>query len=122
MSWRPKRPCPTWRSFLQNHVADTATVDMCVVATATFKLLYAVIVLDHQRRRVIHFDVTQHQPKPGSCVKSPRPCLGTLHLAIYYETAIHPMPSASAIVFERWASRERIIGSVRRECLDRMII
>jgi putative transposase len=37
-----------------------AEVDMFVVATATFKLLYAVIVLNHQRRRVIHFDVTQN--------------------------------------------------------------
>jgi hypothetical protein len=41
MLWRPKRPSPTWRSFWQNRMADTAAVDMFVVATATFKLLYA---------------------------------------------------------------------------------
>jgi hypothetical protein len=51
---------PTWRSFLRNHMTDIAAVDMFVVATATFGLLYAVIVLDHRRRRIIHFEVTQN--------------------------------------------------------------
>jgi hypothetical protein len=59
MPWRPKEPSPTWRSFLRNHMTDIAAVDMFVVATATFGLLYAVIVLDHHRRRIIHFEVTQ---------------------------------------------------------------
>jgi putative transposase len=53
-------PSSTWRSFLRNHMTAIAAVDMFAVATATFKLLYAVIVLNHQRRRVIHFDVTQN--------------------------------------------------------------
>ena len=59
MPWRPKEPSPTWRSFLRNHMTDIAAVDMFVVANATFGLLYAVIVLDHHRRRTIHFEVTQ---------------------------------------------------------------
>ena len=41
MPWRPKVPSPTWRSFLRNHLADIAAIDMFVVATATFQLLYA---------------------------------------------------------------------------------
>ena len=60
MPWRPKVPSPTWRNFLHNHLSDIAAVDMFVVATATFRLLYALIVLGHNRRRVIHFDVTQN--------------------------------------------------------------
>jgi putative transposase len=56
---RSNTPSPTWRSFLRNHMTPIAAVDMFVVATVTFKLLYAVIVLNHQRRRVIHFEVTQ---------------------------------------------------------------
>ena len=60
MPWRPKVPSPTWRAFLQNHMTDMAAVDMFVVATATFRLLYAVIVLGHDRRKIIHFDVTAH--------------------------------------------------------------
>jgi hypothetical protein len=41
-------------------MTDMAAVDMFVVATATFRLLYAVIVLGHDRRKIIHFDVTAH--------------------------------------------------------------
>jgi putative transposase len=57
MPWRPKAPSPTWRSFLHNHLTDIAAIDRFVVATATFQLLYALIVLSHDRRRIIHFAV-----------------------------------------------------------------
>jgi hypothetical protein len=60
MPWRPEVPSPTWRSFLRNHMSETTAVDMFVVATATFRLLYTVIILGHNRRKVIHFDVTQN--------------------------------------------------------------
>src|SRR5712692_9204339 len=60
MPWRPKVPSPTWRSFLRSHMRNTAAVDMFVVATATLRLLYALIVLGHDRRRIIHFEVTQN--------------------------------------------------------------
>jgi hypothetical protein len=62
LPWRPKVPSPTWRSFLHNHMHDTAAVDMFVVVTAAFKILYALVVLGHERRKVIHFDVT---PNPS---------------------------------------------------------
>ena len=58
LPWRPKIPSPTWRSFLHNYLTDIAAIDMFVVATATFQLLYALIVLGHDRRRIIHFEVT----------------------------------------------------------------
>ena len=58
MPWRTKVPSPTWRSFLHNHLPDIAAIDMFVVATATFRLLYALIVLSLDRRRVVHFEVT----------------------------------------------------------------
>src|SRR2546429_2958943 len=57
MPWRPKVPSPTWRSFLRNHLQDIVAIDMFVVATATFHLLDALIVLSLDRRRVIHFAV-----------------------------------------------------------------
>jgi len=60
MPWRPKVPSQTWRSFLHNHMHDTVAIDMFVVATAAFRLLYALIVLGHDRRRIIHFNVTQN--------------------------------------------------------------
>ena len=60
MPWRPKVPSPTWRTFLHNHMCDMAAADMLVVATSQFQLLYALIVLGHDRRRVIHFEVTSN--------------------------------------------------------------
>jgi hypothetical protein len=60
MPWRPKVPSPTWRSFLSNHLPDIAAIDMFMVATATFQLLYALIVLGLDRRRIVHFEVTQN--------------------------------------------------------------
>ena len=58
MPWRPRVPSPTWRSFLRNHLPDLAAIDMFVVVTATFQLLYTLIVLSLDRRRVVHFEVT----------------------------------------------------------------
>ena len=49
MPWRPKVPSPTWRSFLRNHLPDIAAIDMFVVATATFQLLYALIAARQSR-------------------------------------------------------------------------
>src|SRR5260370_16094723 len=64
MPWRPKVPSPTWRSFLRNHLPEIVAIDMFVVATATFRLLYALIVLSLDRRRVVHFEVTSN---PTQC-------------------------------------------------------
>ena len=50
LPWRPKVPSPTWRSFLHNHPTDIAAIDTFVVATATFRLLYALIVLGRDQR------------------------------------------------------------------------
>jgi putative transposase len=60
LPWRPKDPSPTWRSFLHNHLADTVAIDMFIVATATFRVLYTLIALDHDRRKIIHFGVTEN--------------------------------------------------------------
>ena len=55
-----KPPSQTWRSFLNNHASQFASTDFFVVPTVTFRLLYVFIVLAHQRRQVIHFNVTTH--------------------------------------------------------------
>jgi putative transposase len=53
-------PPATWRSSQHNHLADTAAIDMFIVATATFRILYTLIVLDHDRRKIIHLGVTEN--------------------------------------------------------------
>ncbi len=55
-----KPPSQTWRTFLKNHVPDIAAIDFLVVPTVRFQLLYCFLVLRHERRRVVHFNVTDH--------------------------------------------------------------
>jgi len=50
----------TWRTFLTNHLAQTAAIDFFTMPTATFRVLFVFVVLAHERRRVLHFGVTEH--------------------------------------------------------------
>src|SRR5262249_41501604 len=56
----PKPPSQTWRTFLNNHVLQLASVDFFTVHMAWFEILFVFIVLAHDRRRVVHFNVTAH--------------------------------------------------------------
>ena len=53
-------PSQTWRTFLDNYVTDLASMDFFTVPIATFRLLYVFIVLRHDRRQIVHFNVTAH--------------------------------------------------------------
>src|SRR5260370_33726401 len=55
-----KPPSQTWRTFLENHVKQLVATDFLVVSTVTFRLLFVFVVLGHDRRRAIHFNVTAH--------------------------------------------------------------
>ena len=55
-----KPPSQTWRAFLNNHVEQLVSIDFFTVPTATFRVLFVLVVLAHHRRRVIHFNVTEH--------------------------------------------------------------
>src|SRR2546425_1005447 len=57
---RPLRPSPTWRTFLDTHFRELVAVDFFVVPTLTFRLLFAFIVLRHNRRELLHINVTDH--------------------------------------------------------------
>jgi hypothetical protein len=57
---RPRSPSPTWRSFLRNEALGIAAIDMFVAVSASFRLLYVMIILAHDRRKIVRFDVTQH--------------------------------------------------------------
>ena len=60
MPKRKKPPSQSWRAFLDNHLKDLVSIDFLVVPTATFRVLFVLIVPAHQRRRVVHFNVTEH--------------------------------------------------------------
>ena len=57
---RRKPPSQTWRSFLDNHVEDLVSIDFFTLPTATFRILFVFIILRHDRRRIVHFNVTEH--------------------------------------------------------------
>jgi putative transposase len=60
MPRRRRPPSQTWRAFLANHLNEIASVDLFTVPTATFRVLFCLVVLRHDRRRVLHFNVTEH--------------------------------------------------------------
>jgi transposase InsO family protein len=137
MPWRPKVPSPTWRSFLRNHLPDIAAIDMFVVATATFRLLYALIVLRLDRRRVIHFDVTENPTQVWLSRQmteafpwdtAPRYLLRDRDKSygLAFRHRVRAMGVTEVITAPRspWENPyvERLIGSIRRECLDHVII
>src|SRR5438552_18367536 len=58
---RPRRPpSQAWRTFLKNHTADLIALDFFTVPTATFRVLFVLVVLTHSRRRLVHVNVTEH--------------------------------------------------------------
>src|SRR5213593_967426 len=58
---RPRRPpSQAWRAFLRNHTKDLIALDFFTVPTATFRVLFVLVVLRHDRRRLVHLNVTEH--------------------------------------------------------------
>ena len=132
-----KPPSQNWRTFLENHVPDIAAIDFFVVATVRFRLLYCFIVLRHDRRRVVHFNVTTHPTArwTGQQIveafpydEAPRFMIRD-HDGIYgvdFRERIKHMGIEEVVIAYRspWQSPyvERLIGSIRRESLDRVIV
>ena len=127
MPWRPKVPSPTWRTFLRNHLPDIAAIDMFVVATATFRLLYALIVLSLDRRRVVHFEVTanwlsRQMTEAFPWDTAPRYVLRDRDTSYgpAFRHRVRAMGTTEVITAPRspWQNpyAERLIGSIRREC------
>ena len=130
-------PSQTWRAFLDNHVRDIVAVDFFTVPTATLRILFAFIVLRHDRRMLVHFNVTQHptaewtaqqivEAFPGDDV--PRFLIRDRD-SIYgdfFRQRIKHMGIEQVVTAYRspWQSPyvERIIGSIRRECLSHVIV
>jgi putative transposase len=134
LPWRPKDPSPTWRSFLHNHLADTVAIDMFIVATATFHTL---IALDHDRRKIIHFGVTENPTQVWLSQQianafpwdtAPRFLLRDRDASYgpAFRSRVKSMGIEEVVTAPRspWQNPfvERVIGSIRRECLDHVII
>src|SRR6266404_5873006 len=137
MPRRPKPPSQTWRTFLQNHVADLVSVDFFVVPTATFRLLYVFVVLVQDRRKVVHFNVTDSPTAAWTAQQiveafpddsAPRYLLRDRD-GIYggeFRRRVEGMGFTEVLTAPRspWQNRfaERVIGTIRRELLDHVIV
>src|SRR5260370_35213380 len=55
-------PSQSWRTFLKNHAGGIAAMDFFVVPTVTARLLYVLVVLNHERRKIVHFNITDAPP------------------------------------------------------------
>jgi transposase InsO family protein len=137
MPKRRKPPSQTWKTFLENHVNELISIDFFTVPTATFRVLFVFVVLSHRRRRVIHFNVTEHPTAPWTGQQrveafpedtAPRYLLrdrdkiyGRDFRERIQSMNIEEVLSAPASPWQR-AYVERLIGSIRRDCLDHVII
>lgn len=138
--YMPRRKQPlsqTWRTFLQNHMDCLASVDFFTVPTATFRMLYCFIVLCHERRRVVHFNVTAHPTERWTAQQvveafpyqeAPRYLIRDRdsRYSEWFCRRVKAMGIEEVVIAARspWQSPfvERLIGSIRRECLNHMIV
>ena len=132
-----KPSSPTWKTFLRNHLGELAAVDFFVVPTATFRLLYCFVVLGLDRRKVIHFNVTAHPSAPWTAQQvveafpfdsAPRYLMRDRD-RVYgdiFRRRIENLGIDEVVRAPRspWQNPyvERLIGSIRRECLNYVIV
>jgi putative transposase len=130
-------PSPTWRAFLAAHRHDIAAIDFFVVPTLTFRLLFALVILHHDRRELVHIGVTD-QPIAAwaaqQIVHSFPDETGPAYLlrdrdAIFgadFQRRVERMGIRQVVIAPRapWQNpfAERVIGSIRRECLDLVMV
>jgi transposase InsO family protein len=137
MSRQGKPPSQGWCTFLENHIQQIVAIDFLVVRTVNFRLLFVFVVLSHQRRHAIHFNVTAHPTAEWTARQiaeafpwdsAPRYLLHDRDCI--YGAAFHQRVGEMGILEVLTAPRapwqnayaERFIGSLRRECLDHIII
>ena len=132
-----KPPSQNWRIFLANHLPDLAAIDFFTVPTVSFRVLFCFIVLRLERRRIVHFNVTAHPSAQWTAHQiveafpfdeAPRDLLRDRDW-IYgqvFQQRVRSMGIEQVLIAPRcpWQNpyAERIIGSIRRECLDHVIV
>ena len=133
----PKPPSQSWRTFFRNHVGCLASVDFFVVPTMTFRLLFVFIVLHHERRRIVHFGVTgcptsvwasqqireafPWDSAPRYLIRDRDASYGAVFRSRVQAMGIEEVLATPRLPWQN-AYAERVIGSIRRECLDHVIV
>jgi putative transposase len=132
-----KKPSQTWKTFLTNHTGQLVSIDFFIVPTLQLKVLFVFVVLAHQRRRVLHFNVTEHptaQWTAQQIIEAFREDAAPRYLirdrdGVYgrdFQTRVHGMGIEEVLTAPKspWQNpfAERLIGSIRRDCLNHVIV
>ncbi len=130
-------PSPSWRTFLGTHAKDLVSLDFFTVATVRFEILFVLVILAHDRRRVRHFNITAHPTAEWTAQQvaealpwetAPRHLLrdrdGVYGAAFRRRVASMGLEEVLTAPRSPWQSPyvERVIGSIRRECLDNVVV
>src|ERR1700716_2659454 len=127
----------TWKTFLHNHAAGIAAMDFLVVPTVGFKLLFVLVILRHQRRRLISLSVTANptaewiarqitdafpwNEAPDYLIRDRDASYGRAVTTRLAAMGIRDHPTAPRSPWQN-GHAERLIGSIRRECLDHIVV
>jgi transposase InsO family protein len=130
-------PSQSWKTFLCNHAAGIASIDLFVVPTAFFKLLYGLVILGHERRQLIGFGVTAHptaewiagqvteafpwNTAPRYLIRDRDAVYGHAFVKRVRAMGIRDRPISARSPWQNGYA-ERLIGSIRRECMDHTVV
>ena len=137
MARRRRPPSQGWRTFLRNHADGIAAMDLFVVPTISFRLLYGLLILRHDRRRILWMGVTAHptaewiarqvveacgwEPVPSYILRDRDQAYGKAFTRRICAMGIRDRPTAPRSPWQN-AYAERLIGSIRRECTDHIVV
>jgi transposase InsO family protein len=130
-------PSQTWKTFLHNHAAGIGAMDFLIVPTVGFRLLFVLVILRHERRRLISLSVTDHptadwiarqltdafpwDEAPDCMIRDRDGCYGQVVTKRLTAMGIRDHPIAPRSPWQN-GHAERLIGSIRRECLDHIVV
>ena len=136
MPRRQTPPSPTWRTFLKNHLGSPVAIDFFAVPTFTWRILFVFMGLAHDRRRILHVNVTPHPTSAWTRqqLREAFPNDANARFLVHdrdttFDAAFSRTVEAFGLTAVRTAPRspwqnpyaERVIGSIRRECLDHVL-
>jgi integrase-like protein len=130
-------PSQSWKTFLRNHADAIAAIDLFMVPTVTFDLLYAFLVVGHGRRQLLWFDVTRNPraqwlarqtteafpwaSAPTYLVRDNDRAYGQVFTGRLAAMGIRDRPISPGSPWQNGIA-ERLIGTLRRECLDHVVV
>jgi transposase InsO family protein len=137
MAKRRRPPSQGWKTFLRNHADGIASMDLFVVPTISFRLLYGLLILQHRRRKLLWLAVTAHpsaewlarqlseaygwQQAPRYIIRDRDRVYGGVFTRRVRAMGIRYRPIAPHSPWQNGCA-ERLIGSIRRECLDHLVV